>query len=591
MPKKLAIDWDETELRFVAAQCTATQITVTDAAVVPMMPSGIFETLRKTIAERGLEKTETLVAIGRGKAELRELQLPPVPDEELPDIVRFQAIRSFASAGESATIDYLVTNRSEANVNAIAAAVAPAKLAEVKEICSDASLMVKRITLRPLSAAAFYLTRPKLSLGSGDVVLIDLLSDDAEIVVARGGKVIFVRTVRMPSGESARPRALVNELKRSLLACGCKSPDKMVLWGRDSVHRGDVEVLSEALDAPVEVVNPFDLVDVEAKLKDQLPSHVGRLAPLVGLLACEETHADRLIDFLHPRERVEEKPDHRRTALLIGVPVAAAILLGYLGYRKLSNLDAEIDRLNQANAAMKEPVKEAEQFIAETEKIDQFLDADAIWIDEIRTLAKKLPPAEEVILKSIVATSDIRSGVSTIVLSGSATNPSVIEKLESSIRDENHSVTSEGASEQDAKNAYRWVFTEKIAIPPHHARARRYAGVEQARTASADESQDVTQSEAKSESPKAETPKAETPKAESPKAETPKPETPAAEPEVAVTQTPVTETPATEPDSPAVQPDTSSTESETPAPEPTPAASESTPNPETAATTVTEVQS
>ncbi|EMI18461.1 hypothetical protein RMSM_04608 [Rhodopirellula maiorica SM1] len=314
MPKKLAIDWDDTELRFVAAQCTASQITITDAAVVPMMSSGIYETLRKTMAERGLEKTETLVAIGRGKAELRELQLPPVPDEELPDIVRFQAIRSFASAGESATIDYLVTNRSETNVNAIAAAVAPAKLAEVKEICSDASLIVKRITLRPLSAAAFYLTRPKRPAVGGDIVLIDLLSDDAEIVVARDGKVIFVRTVRMPTGESARPRALVNELKRSLLACGCKSPEKIVLWGRDSVHRGDVEILSEALDTPVEVVNPFELVEVEAKLKDQLPSHVGRLAPLVGLLACEETNADRLIDFFAPSRtcrRKTESPAHR----------------------------------------------------------------------------------------------------------------------------------------------------------------------------------------------------------------------------------------------------------------------------------------
>ncbi|TWU27006.1 Competence protein A [Novipirellula galeiformis] len=490
MPKKLAIDWDETELRFVAAQCTGTQVTITDAAVIPMLPSGIFETLRKAISEHGLEKTETLVAIGRGKAELRELQFPPVPDEELPDIVRFQAIRTFASAGESATIDYLVTHRTSANVNAIVAAVAPPKLEEVKEVCAAASLPVNRITLRPLSAAAFFLTRSNALATEGDVVLIDLLSHDAEIVVSRDNKVIFVRTVRMPTDASARPRALVNELKRSLLACGSKSPEKIVLWGREAVHRSDVALLSEAIDTPVEVANPFDLVDVDAKLKSQLPDHVGRLAPLVGLLVCDETHAGRLIDFLHPRERVEEKKDHRRTALFVGVPVAAVLLLGYFGYHKLSKLDAEIERLSKANAAMKMPVEEAEQFIAETEKVDQFLDADAIWIDEIRTLATKLPPAEEVILKSIVATSDIRSGVSTVVLSGSATHPSVIEKLEASIRDENHSVTSEGASEQDAKNAYRWVFTEKIAIPPHYARVQRYAGIEAALAATEAASED-----------------------------------------------------------------------------------------------------
>ncbi|EMI18460.1 hypothetical protein RMSM_04607 [Rhodopirellula maiorica SM1] len=169
---------------------------------------------------------------------------------------------------------------------------------------------------------------------------------------------------------------------------------------------------------------------------------------------------------------------------------------------------------------MKEPVKEAEQFIAETEKIDQFLDADAIWIDKLRTLANKLPPAEEVILKSIVATSDTRTGVSTVVLNGSATQPSVIDKLESSIRDENHSVIIEGASEQDAKNAYRWVFTQKIAIPPHHARNQRYEGIEQARTTSADDSQDATTpTESNADTPASET------EPESTESSSPNPET------------------------------------------------------------------
>ena len=92
---------------------TAANVNVIDTAIIPIGEDGIVETLRKAISERGLEKTETLVAIGRGKAELRELTLPPVPEDELPDMVRFQAIRSFASSGESATVDYLVTDRKD----------------------------------------------------------------------------------------------------------------------------------------------------------------------------------------------------------------------------------------------------------------------------------------------------------------------------------------------------------------------------------------------------------------------------------------------------------------------------------------------
>ena len=56
---------------------------ITDAVVLPLEVDGatqdVSTVLREAIAERGLENSEAMIAIGRGKAELRELQLPPVP--------------------------------------------------------------------------------------------------------------------------------------------------------------------------------------------------------------------------------------------------------------------------------------------------------------------------------------------------------------------------------------------------------------------------------------------------------------------------------------------------------------------------------
>ncbi len=160
MTNKLAIDWDETELRLVAAQCqrnnlgSGGSVTISDAAVIPIANGNVFETLREAIQQRGFEKTETLVAIGRGRAELRELQLPPVSDDELPDMVRFQAIRNFASAGDSATVDFLVTKRTTESVEMIAAAVGPKDLSEIRETCESADLDIKRISLRPLACSS-----------------------------------------------------------------------------------------------------------------------------------------------------------------------------------------------------------------------------------------------------------------------------------------------------------------------------------------------------------------------------------------------------------------------------------------------------
>jgi Tfp pilus assembly PilM family ATPase len=478
MPNKLAIDWDETELRLVAAQCSGSSVKVTDAAVIPVENSNIVETLRAAIQRRGLENTETLVAIGRGKAELRELQLPPVPDEELPDMVRFQAIRSFASAGDSATVDYLVTHRSESGVELIAAAVGPASLTEIRETCEAAELLNKRISLRPLAASALYLIK-RQSDARGDTVLIDLLANDAEIVVAREGRVIFVRTVRMPTVEAARAKALAGELRRSLVACGSTgSLDRVVLWGREAVHADDMVMLAKASGTRVEILDPFELVEVDRKAKADLPDHVGRLAPLVGLLAADEGAPDRLVDFLNPRQRAQEAPNHLRTGLMIGVPVAAALLLGYLMFSHLKGLDQQIADLKSANESLKPQVDAAVKSIARTESIDKFLDGDVNWLSELRRLAKTMPPSDQMIVRHISATSDPRGGGGTLKVIGAVTTPGVIDEFEESLRDEAHRVVGDGASVQkNAKDAYRWDFTESITVTPDSIRNGRYAAM------------------------------------------------------------------------------------------------------------------
>lgn len=488
MPKKLAIDWDDTELRLVAAQCGGSGVKVTDAAVIPMEDGNIEETLSAAIERRGLEKLETLVAIGRGRAELRELKLPPVPDEELPDMVRFQAIRSFASAGDSASVDFLVTQRTDETVKVIAAAIAPSKFDFIRKPCESAHLHLKRIALRPLSAAALYLTRHEHE--EGETVLIDLLGDDAEIVITRDGKVLFVRTVRLPGEAAARPAALAGELRRSLVACGStQSSRRVLLWGRQAIHREDTEGIAKAIGGEVNTLDPFELVDVESKIQPEIPDHTGRLAPLVGLLASDDAHPDRLVDFLNPRKRPEAGSQVWKTAAFVGVPVVAALLLGWFGYRELAAREATIARLEQRTRDLQPEVEEAEQKVERTETVDAFLDGDVNWLRELRRIAEKVPPADKVILQSVSGRGSDRrqlagnraSGGGEVTLKGSVTRLSVIETMEQALRDEDHVVTAQGTNKQATEDAYQYDFTETIFISPGTVRERRYAGLDRTR--------------------------------------------------------------------------------------------------------------
>ena len=275
-----------------------------------------------------------------------------------------------------------------------------------------------------------------------------------------------------------RGRALAGELKRSLVACGSSGTlERVVLWGSAAVHSEDVKMLVEATDSKVEVLDPFSLVDVGRNAKSNMPDHVGRLAPLVGLLVADEGGADRLLDFLNPRKRIEQVENPYRRYIIAAIPLAVAALFGFLIFRQLGSMDDQIESLKAANQQKEKKVKNADQSLARTEMVDQYLDGDVNWLNEIRRLARRAPESEKLILRSISMKNDPRSGGGIMTVEGAVTKPSVIEEFEAAVRDPNRNVQGDGASEVRSPDKYRWSFTETIEISPEYVREQRYIGM------------------------------------------------------------------------------------------------------------------
>ena len=80
----------------------------------------------KALAEHGLSRIEALVAVGRASIELRFLSTPPAPEEELPDLVRFQAVRQFTTLGDDWPLDFVpLSPNADGGINVLAAAISP----------------------------------------------------------------------------------------------------------------------------------------------------------------------------------------------------------------------------------------------------------------------------------------------------------------------------------------------------------------------------------------------------------------------------------------------------------------------------------
>ena len=281
-----------------------------------------------------------------------------------------------------------------------------------------------------------------------------------------------------------------------MLACGEQStPDRIVVWGTPEVHSQDVSAIRENLGCEdVLAVDPFSLVDLQVS-REAIPEHVGRLAPLVGLLVADEGCPERIVDFLNPRERPDEEPDHLRRAALIGVPLIVVCTLGYLVYKQFSDWDQKIAGV-QAEVDMLSPiVKSAEASITRTEKVDRFLDSDVSWLDELKRLSEIGPDSKKMIVKNIYATADVREGGGDMRVVGTVSEPSIIEQFESSLRDEHHSVSGEGTQEQKDGDGYGWEMNERISISGDAVHSMRYSRMEAllvAEAEKADESEDAS---------------------------------------------------------------------------------------------------
>src|SRR6185295_11066929 len=164
MSRLIAIEWDAKEARVAIGRKRGGSGVVIDQAFAVALPQrdegstaepDVGGVLAKALADHGMARSEALVAVGRANIELRFLSTPPVPEEELPDVVRFQAVRSFTTFGDEWPLDFVpLEPNADGGMNVLAAAIAPDLLEQIRKDCTAAGITLSRLVLRPFAAAA-----------------------------------------------------------------------------------------------------------------------------------------------------------------------------------------------------------------------------------------------------------------------------------------------------------------------------------------------------------------------------------------------------------------------------------------------------
>lgn len=477
MAKKLAIEWDSQALRMVIARQRGSSITVEQALVIPLSAAGddvesvegrVGRLLKEQVASHGLNKLPTIIGVNRSSVELQIFSVPPVPDEELPDIVRYQAIRECANVGEDGIVDFLRLPMTEAGQSRVhAAAISSKQFKTYQKMCNVAQLQPQSFFIRSFGAAR--LAAAQSNLSGKTFLLVESLAERAELTVVHQNEVVLTRSTKIPGdvGSEHFVHALQGEIRRTMFAAKTKdstvSISQIVILGQPA-DQAAWNAFGQELKLPVEFLDPLSAEHITSSV-ELPPESAAQLGALIGLLWADSAGTEASIDFLNPRKR-PDPPDRRRTYVL-GAAAAACVvgLVGYIVWSGISVRDAKIERLKADIAKVQksnEPLLEVEEQIIE---IDDWAKADVNWLDELYHLSEKMPSADEAIVKRINMQSTNNAG-GRITIDGHVSSESVISQMEGSIGDEFHEVYTREAKNVELAGPYRWSYMDVITISP-----------------------------------------------------------------------------------------------------------------------------
>ncbi len=480
MSKLIAIDWDAREVRAVVANGRPDGKLAVEHVIAAELegeqPQQTGARLAEALAAAHASKGSALVVAGRSSVELNVLQLPPAPEDELAEMVRFQAQREFTSLDDEASLDFLPLAGDATESHRVLAAVAPASVLDAATtVCEQVDRRPSRIGLRACATTSL-LQQGGMLKPDEPVLVVNRVGQEVDLTVAIEGRVELLRTVRASEKAASDElcNVLVGEIRRTVASARNQlefAPITTVLISGDPIRDSDLaDQLGQRLDIQTQVFNPFDLVTSgQAHGVDE--SEPGKYASLLGMLSDEAAGRRPAFDFLHPRQKPRAETRRPTYVLAAAVVVLAALWYGWSWYRELAVLDRDIEDARQQidshhNLATFEDARD------KADQIGSWLSGGFSWLEELQRVSLAMRPKllkdEEFPVSDDSLATGLRfalgAGGGQIHLDAASRGRAVQRQLEERLRGDRYDVGSVGGDDETARPGYGWKFTTVINV-------------------------------------------------------------------------------------------------------------------------------
>ncbi|MCA9024399.1 MAG: hypothetical protein KDA86_04225 [Planctomycetaceae bacterium] len=482
MSHTLAFDWEADYLAGIVADVSGDSLRVNkcfridwpDDADLRQRSEALGRWLAESMRAHGIAASDVHVVMPREAIVVRKLELPNAPDDELPDLVRFQAATKSSTPLDRLTLDYLPLpmQSDDATRQVLMVTIDGTRLRHLHETLAAANIDLLTVGISPVSVGEV-VTRigPDHSVDPNQVTLV--IFQDAhrvEITALIQQQVFFSHHTRLAEMESSGGRkSSLAEINRTIVALS-QSLSNIEIARVCLIHPGNADpAVEEALQTRFgQQLQVLDVSQARGLIVDPQinVTELAAFTPALGaLLGQTGPHVSR-VDFLDPRRAVIP-PD--RTRIRAGLAAAACLLVTGVGYwmfsSYLTDLEAQTLQIEQQvedlDAELRQGLPDQNAAALIGEWVERNHDPLAV-IEEFNRLA---PGTDRLYLRELKSETLTRDAALRVTAVGYAVSQQDVEQLQEVLEDAGFRVLPSVADRSRVDPDYPYAFELQIEVP------------------------------------------------------------------------------------------------------------------------------
>ena len=438
MADVLALSWDRRRLCGIEVSPNPTHPRVTGGFSVewPEQPPTVAW-LRATLQRYKIGSRQVAVALPREDAVLRLLELPNVPDAELPTLVRFQAAARSAQSIDQLLLDYLpLPHRPEVSQKEVWLATTLLSTVDpIRSLLTGAGLELTQFTISSLCLTELIVrTEAQKSTDAfGASLIVYRTGSRMDLAVVAQKQLIAAHAVKWPANEIPPATKMLSEVSRVLVQVQAWLPEGTLQRAWVIGEDFDVGELPDAIGqrwkCPVQRCDP--LRDGVLSLGNvRLDGPTSEYAIAAGLALSLSGSLTPKIDLLHPRQP-PPKVDHRKpyiAAAAAGGLLVAALSTGIV-QQTLASYDSQIEKLREEDAKLGRSLKENEPISVASSAVTDWQAHNINQLNQIAELHQVMNGTGRLVVGTYQFNQSVGNVIAKLKIAGSARDRSDTSEL------------------------------------------------------------------------------------------------------------------------------------------------------------------